>query len=440
MLTPIEPDCNTASETPDSNTGSPRQGSRGHAITAHIDYLVICGAGYIDDAVRAIYACFGNHFNWEDAKPVHRGQRYSIGVVCPLGIEIAYTPDEIDDTFGDVRVSIPGAASSSVPNERLWQLAKFFSNRFYHCTRLDIAIDDYNRDLPLDAIALAGEAGDYSGASECRWFRRKRRGEYGVGQTIYFGSSQSDKQIRIYDKAMESNGSIDSVRYEVQWRAQMAQKAFEAYTDAASSANGLQATAGLAIGAMVFVRRTSTVLSRCPLYDWWQKFIDAVGEPLKMRIPSIQAMISTKISWIENQVSGTLALISQCKGLKWMEDWLHTTVQKRLVEPSPSRAAFVKTWNDRQTIDRMPFARALEGIQLELFPKNTPTYRDKIWLAPLHTEHTPPTTAPCIQSKSMSPMQMELFPAESVPCAQSELLTHPHFQRAPLSGTRLPRA
>lgn len=68
-------------------------------------------------------------------------------------------------------------------------------------TRLDLARDITNQQISLDKIYQALERGEYSGTS--RKFAQIH--SLNGGNTIYVGSRQSEKFIRIYDKASESN-------------------------------------------------------------------------------------------------------------------------------------------------------------------------------------------------------------------------------------------
>ena len=81
-----------------------------------------------------------------------------------------------------------------------------------HVTRLDICYDDYNKTfMPADFIKY-----HYDGQikSPCHKFTMCTGGKNG-GATFYVGA-RANKMLRIYDKAAESSGAIDAVRYEIE--------------------------------------------------------------------------------------------------------------------------------------------------------------------------------------------------------------------------------
>lgn len=86
-------------------------------------------------------------------------------------------------------------------------------------TRLDLAKDLTGENVPLDKIYQALERGEYSGTA--RKFAQIH--SLGGGNTIYVGSRQSEKFVRIYDKAAESKLSGQLwTRFEVETKGMVA--------------------------------------------------------------------------------------------------------------------------------------------------------------------------------------------------------------------------
>lgn len=91
-------------------------------------------------------------------------------------------------------------------------------------TRLDIAVDLYDWGVDIEAIRKQFEAGEvdtkaglgglYKGIAIDRTAQ--------VGQTLYIGSSKSNRQMRIYDKAAEQGVPGDWVRVELVARKELA--------------------------------------------------------------------------------------------------------------------------------------------------------------------------------------------------------------------------
>jgi hypothetical protein len=355
MLTQNTKQLGQASETPHSNTGSNRQITTEEGLDGHLDYLVVCGYGDVVQLCDAIWSTFGTNFDWHGAKGGMRGKYYEAIVKSAQGIEIAVNHSTTDKNHGSFRLSIPGRPLQHVRSEQTHKLGRYLYKHGYRCTRFDWAIDDYSHLLCMDEIQAACARGDYSGAASHRYFQRQKRGEYKVGRTIYLGSSQSDKQVRIYDKNIESKGQINSIRYEVQWRDALAQIAFEKFFSIGRPEDGCKALSMLAVGAVAFYQRRDAVLSRSEPLSVWDGFVARVGGFVKMSKRVLQPMISTKIAWIEAQVSGTIALITKIKGFDETFNWLERIVREKLGFMSTDKIMFVDSWFDRLQVERGDF-------------------------------------------------------------------------------------
>lgn len=352
--------------TPYSNTGCDSHSHEDAGLGRRPDYLVLCGDGYLCDVVDAIWAAFGTVFDFGKRRPGVRGQRYDTIVNSAQGIELAYEDTEYSDGRRAIRISIPGKPIGSVAQERVHWLAQFFADREYHCTRFDVAIDDYTRTLSLDSIKDCCESGDYTGANEFRYYKRKRRGEWQPGQTIYIGATTSDKQVRIYDKEIESKGTTKSIRYEVQYRDSLAQSVFLDYTQSPDAVAANENISRVAVSAVSFLHRTDVNLKRCRRYRFWESFIGRVGTPRTIQRIQTLPLLSRKIAWIERQVAGTLATVVMCKGFRWLEDWIHRITIDALGKTDTTRAAFVATWRDRQRVEQQHPQTAYDRLKLEL--------------------------------------------------------------------------
>ena len=99
---------------------------------------------------------------------------------------------------------------SGDPQKDLYDMLRLVYTR--HCTlsRIDLCLDDFTKTFrPHDYLRWL-EAGHISHNFKARAFFVAANG----GETLYFGKMRSDKFLRIYDKFIESDGAVDSVRYE----------------------------------------------------------------------------------------------------------------------------------------------------------------------------------------------------------------------------------
>ena len=270
--------------TPSSNTGFNRQDPPVSGISARCDYLVIVGCGDVAAIEKAVHSVFGTNFDWEGAKPGTRGQLYATVANSAQGIELAVNWAEDYREESEYRLSIPGAPIAHCSYPRFFELCKYLHDLGGRCSRFDWCVDDYDRLLDIFVVASSCERDCYSRVGEYRYYQRKKSGEFAVGRTIYLGSSSSDKQIRIYDKNVQSKGEIDSIRYEVQWRSSRAETIFGLYSSCGDLESGSVDMCDFALGAVDFVERSSTVLSRCKRLPWWEEFCRRVGNSRKLQI------------------------------------------------------------------------------------------------------------------------------------------------------------
>lgn len=213
----------------------------------------------------------------------------------------------------------------------------------WKATRLDTAIDDFEKRVrPRDLLPIV-EKGNYSGfkyngffnkitqrwQSPCVIYSQSTKcdltngGEVEWAGTLHFGSSQSDKSLNIYDKYLESEGVIDSVRWEVKWKDEYAHVRFRQIVECLrNSPEELPLLlASLTTGAIDFIDRHHSTSKRaiarvkeCPRYAFWQEFLDSLG---CTRIPIFKPEITAEkvVNWINYQVATPLFSLSKICGM-----------------------------------------------------------------------------------------------------------------------------
>lgn len=149
----------------------------------------------------------------------------------------------------------------------------------YHCSRLDLAFDDWSGTLDLDTVA------DYSLSrnvvSPFRSSEVTKAGLYsGVHcpQTVYYGSKSSDIRVRFYNKAAERNrDDVDHwIRCEIQLRDD---RAFKALDTIVSFDDVSVVFLGVLNEYLRFVEPCAdTNKSRWAVAAWWSKFIGRVEQ------------------------------------------------------------------------------------------------------------------------------------------------------------------
>jgi len=149
-------------------------------------------------------------------------------------------------------------------------------------TRLDLAKDLQGVSISLDAIYQALERGEYRGTS--RKFSQIH--SLNGGNTIYVGSRQSEKFIRIYDKAAEmGDRSVLWFRFELETKGMVARALASLLTGDNEWSSG-------------FDRIARHMVDMAPARDYAQFFQQG---PVPTGIPKLEKK-SDREAWIEAQV------------------------------------------------------------------------------------------------------------------------------------------
>lgn len=234
-------------------------------------------------------------------------------------------------------VEISGQGCREYESEGIpwWQLVSSVFECGGKFTRIDLALDDFDKRLKLTTMEAKIRRGSVSSI-----FKKARSlkeyliedGSY-TGKTLYFGSSTSRVQIRVYDKTLEqvSKGKEDVpdnwVRIEMQCRNERAQ----------SIATYLIFDEGKDLGTLYkqflshylnfLIRRSDSNKRRWPVCEWWTSFLDHLPG-LKLTTCPKPRTIETITRWINSQVSPSLALLSVDSdgNLKDLKDVLDITI------------------------------------------------------------------------------------------------------------------
>jgi phage replication initiation protein len=96
-----------------------------------------------------------------------------------------------------------------------------------HVTRIDVALDDREASVAVETVRLAVEAGQVVSRSKQFKVIQASNHRQGVrtGETLYFGSRESQTMLRVYDKRLElqSRGREDAGLYGVRWEMEFKQ-------------------------------------------------------------------------------------------------------------------------------------------------------------------------------------------------------------------------
>lgn len=205
--------------------------------------------------------------------------------------------------------------------------------------RIDVAWDDRAGVLPSPGVIRDWA---YQGNVSSRWKSVRRSDNFKLhsnhdkgdeGETVYFGSSESDAMLRIYDKAAERRAAGETVegswvRVELQMRHDrahlMACEVAKVWRDGARAVSRL---VGVLRGYIDFkapnpgdsnVRRWATV-------SWWVAFLEDATKA-RLVTEKVVKTLDTVRSWVERSVSASLATIEKGMGFDGAWAWLYEVV------------------------------------------------------------------------------------------------------------------
>ena len=185
-----------------------------------------------------------------------------------------------------------------------------------HISRFDIAIDDIGENYySVDEIA------EYYKQKRIRTKFKKYcplRPEENykvIGNTINFGSRESEIFLRIYDKALEQalkhNESPEKwVRWEFELKGEKANQFVKRLID---GENFVELAFSLLNGYFNIIDLTDTNRSRCPVNQKWKDFIQSAGR-FKFIINKPVVSIEKKKEYLNRQVSRSLAMVLMAEG------------------------------------------------------------------------------------------------------------------------------
>lgn len=178
----------------------------------------------------------------------------------------------------------------------VYNMVHLLYDRCCQLSRIDLCLDDYTKMFrPHDYEAWFTQ-GIISHNFSSRAFFHSSNG----AETLYFGKMRSDKFLRIYDKFLESNGKIDSVRYEFELHGrplkQLALFLLENEFDF-----GKYLLSWFKVHDPEKLQKNETNKSKCPILPEWEKWLELefseVPTPIKIPSSKSSESIDSLLVW-----------------------------------------------------------------------------------------------------------------------------------------------
>ena len=298
-------------------------GQKNHLdVQLHVDWLSVT---FPDIDWWEAQALFDRYYGstdseWLDLESGSYG--YTKGKLGPGGVRLWWGAEGRTD----VHISLPGKALSAM---NLGNQAGFIASivdRGAKATRVDLAFDDYDRTYEPVHVKEACTSVEEGGTAEAVTHASKilfleesevNGGPTGPG-TLYIGSKESRQRLRVYDKYFESDGAINSIRWELQTRDAAADGALR---QLASSIGSWSETFASRLVSFVDFRdpETGDRPTRRERSSWFAQLVGLILKSSVYEIIPIQTVYKL-YDWMERQLSPSFAVLEQVfGGLQWAE-------------------------------------------------------------------------------------------------------------------------
>jgi DNA relaxase NicK len=263
-------------------------------------------------------------------------------------------PRRVLEVHGDLSAGIV----SAWPTAKVREVLRWIRDHKGHVTRMDCALDDRHAQVPVSVIREAVEQGQCITRAERFQIIQSQAIHEGTqtGDTLYFGSPQSQTMLRVYDKrlelkAKERKGWQDyGIRWELEFKQDRAQAC-------ALCLAGLEEAlwCELVVGFLrsyVDFRDTTReaddqIRVRAPLLDWWQSLTEGFGKG-RLVIEKQEQTIGQVKGWISRALAPMLAVV--CAESPDGQAWLEKTIVNGAARWTPRHLRMLKQgWASRLT-------------------------------------------------------------------------------------------
>jgi hypothetical protein len=356
MLTQERPKCDSA---PLSNTGLDSQTSQSKSLSAKLDWIQgtfrFSSLEQLHEILGVVQTYTDENWVFYPGRGRFCGKQWNNSVQGVKGAIALYNlPDQEDGKLGHCFLSFPARALNRVDPWDVWNMVRALVTRYnFKATRFDPCIDDYAKRISYSDLDEAAKKGNYTGFRKPPIVHHSydKNGQI-VAWTFTFGSRLCDRLVRIYDKATESDGEIDSVRIEAELHDKVAQQAVAQWVeidpDEFEEMSPLY-LANVVVGSIKFIQRTADKnVSRMSTLEWWQNILEEVGEGIRHTVKAVKTTLEEKKEWVTRQVSTTLAMFSKIMGMKEFFSYLKAELKGGQARFTDYHIAFINHYQSNQ--------------------------------------------------------------------------------------------
>lgn len=240
---------------------------------------------------------------------------YRFLLTGPSGIRLETSARTMPDDSAKQHslIIFPGSALSTLTYQQAYNLIQDLVAIGWSPSRVDLKLDDFRKLLRPEVVQHAFSSRNIKG------FRKgKLVAPLDVGcqldssaSTMYLGrrgKQGAGKYVRVYRKDLESDGTIDSCRLELELSGDKSKDCIVALS-AVDIDEWPRVILGYITAAVEFLDKSvSTRADRCPRLPWWEKIVDKISPvPFSPRV--IKRSFERSLKWIKDQVLPTLAMV-----------------------------------------------------------------------------------------------------------------------------------
>lgn len=324
-----------ACETGGSNTRLNSQAAS-TGIEVSIDWLQFTGSISEDDLIETfknLEQQTGEKLELKPGKPTMCGRAWENSGRSPNGIKVAWDSQLDKDGKVPCFIAIPGGVNSALKPRIIWFLAKYLRDLDFACSRKDIAVDDFKKRLDRIKIIEALEMKNYS-----KFSKKKIVDSFDGQWSLYFGSRESARFSRLYNKDAQSKGKIKSLRLETQFNAKVANIVLDKWLEIdpeklgdrweSESAKFLMQSV---VGSIDFIDRALNPneknVSRLKQLEWWKSFCELAGGVIYHTAPVPKQSLEKKVGWMKRYVFRSMKCVMEAMGKQEAEKWLEHSLK-----------------------------------------------------------------------------------------------------------------
>ena len=238
----------------------------------------------------------------------------------------------------EVHVDLSAGIVSQWDEAKLKAVLAWIFSQKGHVTRIDMALDDREASVAVETVRLAVQAGQVVSRSKQFKVIQSSNHREGVrtGETLYFGSRESQTMLRVYDKRLElqSKGREDAASYGVRWELEFKQDRAQACAKALLTLDPEDWRAFLVgvLRSYVDFRETTREAEsyekyRAPLVSWWKALTEGFMR-CRLVVERIQQRLDDVAAWLGKTIGPMLAVVVACRGDQFLTELIYAGTKK----------------------------------------------------------------------------------------------------------------